>query len=101
MSKVDKGRATKVLSQSFVDNHAEINEDEAANLIVKSSQLIKQLADEMKNDDKLNAAKQIVADFRAGYTSAIKHEKAKIDFLLGKIEEIQTGEVNPSSGANS
>lgn len=100
MSRVDKGRASKVLSQSFVDNHQEINEDEAAHLIVKSEQLVKSLLDEMKNDDKLNAAKQIVTDLRAGYTSAIKHENAKIDFLLGKIEEIQTGEVNPSSAAN-
>ncbi len=101
MSKVDKGRASKVLSQSFVDNHQDINEDEAAHLIVKAEQLIKELKDEMKNDDKLNAAKQIVTDLRGGYTSAIKHETAKIDFLLGKIGEIQEGSVNPGSGANS
>ena len=98
---INKGNATKVLSKSFVENHENISEDQAADVIIKSQLTIKLLEEEREADEKLAAAKQIVKDLNAGYTSAIKYEKAKINFLLEKIQEIQNGEVNPSSGANS
>lgn len=88
---------SKVLSQSFVENNANISEDQAGELIVKAEQKIKLLEEERANDEKLAAAKQIAKDLNAGYTSAIKYEKAKISFLLEKIEEIQSGDVNPTS----
>lgn len=101
MSKVNMGKAAKVLSKSFVENHENINEDEAAALIVKAEQEIRGLEDSRSMDEKLNAAKQLVKDITAGYNSAIKYERAKITFLLEKIDEIQSGDVNPESGANS
>jgi hypothetical protein len=91
----------KTLSKSFVDNHEDISEDAAGELIVSSTQKIKEIEQEREADEKLAAARQIVKDISSAYTSAIKYEKAKINFLLEKIEEIQGGEVNPSSGANS
>lgn len=91
----------KTLSKSFVDNHEDINEDAAGELIVSSTQKIKEIEQERDADEKLTATRQIVKDISSAYTSAIKYEKAKINFLLEKIEEIQGGEVNPSSGANS
>jgi len=97
---VNQDKANKVLSKSFVENHANITEDEAASVIVKSEQTIKQLEEERQNDEKLAIAKQIIKDLGAGYSSAIKYEKAKISFLLEKIEEIQSGNVNPDSGVN-
>lgn len=97
---VNKGKASKVLSQTFIDNNLDLNEDQAGEFIVKSEQKIKILEEERANDDKLNAAKQIVKDLNAGYSSAIKYERAKIAFLLERIEEIQSGVVNPTSGAN-
>jgi hypothetical protein len=90
----------KTLSQSFVDNHETVSEDVAADLVVKSTQKIKNIKEERAADEKLMAAKQIAKDLNSAYTSAIKYEEAKIQFLLEKIEEIQSGEVNPSSGAN-
>lgn len=96
---VNQGKANKVLSKSFVENHANISEDEAAAIIVKSEQTIRQLEEERQNDEKLSAAKQIVKDLSAGYSSAIKYEKAKISFLLEKIEEIQSGDVNPTGNS--
>ena len=87
----------KVLSQSFVENNANISEDQAGELIVKAEQKIKLLEEERASDEKLSAAKQIVKDLNAGYSSALKYEKAKISFLLEKIEEIQSGDVNPTS----
>jgi hypothetical protein len=91
----------KVLSKSFVDNHEDVTEDVAADLIVKAEMKVKEVKEERAADGKLEQAKQIVKDLNGAYTSAIKYEQAKIDFLLEKIKEIQAGDVNPSSGANS
>jgi FlaA1/EpsC-like NDP-sugar epimerase len=95
-----KATAKKVLNKSFVDNHENIDEDKAAQLIVLAEQKIKEVQEEKDADEKLIAAKQMVKDINSAYTSAIKYERAKISFLLEKISEIQGGEVNPSSGAN-
>jgi len=93
--------AKKALNKSFVDNHENIDEDKAGQLIVLAEQKIKEVQEEKDADEKLTAAKQIVKDINSAYTSAIKYERAKISFLLEKIAEIQDGEVNPSSGANA
>lgn len=92
---------SKGLDKSFVDNNENISEDVAGELIVRSTQKIREIEQEREADEKLVAAKQIVKDINSAYTSAIKYERAKINFLLEKINEIQSGEVNPSSGANS
>ena len=87
------------LSQSFVDNADSLNEDEATTLLVEAEQKIRQLKEERNADPKLSAAKSIVKDLSAGYSSALSYEKSKISFLLDKIQEIQDG-VNPTSGLN-
>ena len=91
----------KTLSKSFVDNHENISEDVAGELIVKAEQKIREIEEERAADEKLMAAKQIVKDINGAYTSAVKYERAKISFLLEKIAEIQDGSVNPSSSLNS
>jgi len=91
-------KKNKVLSSSFVENHQDINEDEAMEKITQCELTIRDLSEEKKNDDKLNAAKQIVKDLNNGYNSAINYEKAKIQFLLEQIEKIRANEVNPTSG---
>lgn len=91
----------KALSKSFLDNNENVSEDFAGEQIVKSTQKIKEIEEEREADEKLAAAKQIVKDLNSAYTSTIKYERAKINFFLEKIREIQDGEVNPSSGANS
>lgn len=91
----------KVLSKSFVDNNENVTEDVAADLIVKAELQIKAVREERAADGKLEQAKQIVKDLNGAYNSTIKYEQAKISFLLEKIEEIQSGDINPSSGANS
>ena len=94
---VDIGKAKKVLNQAFLDNVSDIAEDEAANLIVKSEQKLRDLRNEMANDEDLLGAQQVVKDLKGAYTSAIKYEEAKISHLLEKIDEIQDGEVNPEA----
>lgn len=91
----------KTLSKSFLDNNEDVNEDFAGEQIVKATQKIREIEQERDADEKLQAGKQIVKDINSAYTSAIKYERAKINFFLEKIAEIQGGEVNPSSGANS
>jgi hypothetical protein len=91
----------KVLSKSFVDNNENIDEDAAGALIVQAEQAIKEINEERATNEKLTAAKQIVKDINSAYSSATKYERAKIQFLLEKIEEIQNGEVNPDSAVNS
>ena len=93
---VDLGKAKKILSQAFLDNHTNINEDEAANLVVRAELKIKGLREEMAADEKLAAAQQVAKDLSSGYNNAIKYEEAKIQYLLTKIEEIQEG-VNPDA----
>ena len=91
----------KALNKSFVDNNENINEDFAGEQIVLAVQKVREIEQERDADEKLQAGKQIVKDINSAYTSAIKYERAKINFFLEKIAEIQDGEVNPSSGANS
>jgi len=91
---------TSKLSQSFVESGKDLNEDEATQLLVEAEKKIKLIKEERAADPKLSAAKAITKELGAGYTSAINYEKAKISFLLDKIEEIQSGSVNPHSGAN-
>lgn len=100
MSTEKKKDPKKTLSKSFVENHLDINEDDALELIYTANKQIKDLTEEMNADDKLNAAKQIVKDLSKGYTSAINYEKAKVDFLLERVDAIRAGDVNPTSGAN-
>jgi hypothetical protein len=91
---------SKGLNEAFIENNQDVDEDTAAALIVQAEQKIKALEDERAENEHLANAKQIVKDLNAGFSSAIKYEKAKIKFLLERIEEIQSGDVNPSSGAN-
>lgn len=86
----------KTLNKSFLDNNENIDEDFAGQEIVKANQKIKEIEAEKDADERLQAGKQIVKDINSAYTSAIKYERAKINFFLEKIAEIQDGEVNPS-----
>ena len=91
---------TSQLSQSFIENGKDLNEDEATQLLVEAEKKIKLIKQERSADKKLQAAKEITKELGSSYTSAINYEKSKISFLLDKIEEIHNGQVNPHSGAN-
>jgi len=91
---LDLGKAKKVLGSTYIEDHNEVTEDRAAELIVKAEQKIKALESEKSQDEELAAATQIKKDLESGYNNAIKYERAKIDYLLAKIEEIQEGDVN-------
>ena len=92
----DLGKVKNVLSETFIKDNEEITEDRAMELIVKATIAIKDLNEEKENDDSLNAAKSVVKDLSAGYSSASRYEAAKIKYLVAKVEEIREG-VNPSA----
>lgn len=79
----------KVLSETFVANNKDLSEEEAKNRLIQSQFAIKEINHEKENDEQLAAAKEIVKELNAGYGSAVKHEKAKIEFLLEVIEGIR------------
>jgi hypothetical protein len=87
--------------QTFVDNHEDISEDVAAGLVVKAEQKIDEIEELRSADDKLATARQIVKDLNGAYTASVKYERAKIRFLLEKINEIQSGDLNPSSAVSA
>lgn len=76
----------KTLSESFVANNRDLSEDEAKSKLIESQFAIKQINYEKDNDQQLTSAQEIVKDLKAGYSSATKYEKAKIEFLLEVIE---------------
>jgi hypothetical protein len=84
-----KTKWEKVLSESYVATNADISENDAEKELINCEFTIKQLSHEKENDQQLNAAKEIVKDLNAGYSSAMKYEKAKIEFLLEKIENLR------------
>lgn len=86
------GKAKSILSESFVSNINELNEDELNALVVKEFQKIKSLKEEMANDEKLIAAQQIAADLKAGYTSVIKLGQEKVRYIIERINDLQGNE---------
>jgi hypothetical protein len=77
----------KLLSDTFVSNNLNLSEDEAKSKVIDAQFQIKQLVADKEEDEQLNAAKEIVKDLNSGYSSALAHEKAKIEFLLEVIEK--------------
>lgn len=79
----------KVLTESWVSNRRNLTEEEAEKELVQAEFEIKQIVHEQKNNQQLQAAKEVVKDLNSGFSSAVKYEKAKIEFLLEHIENVR------------
>jgi hypothetical protein len=79
----------KVLTESWVSNRRSLTEEEAEKELVQAEFEIKQIVHEQKNNQQLQAAKEVVKDLNSGFGSAVKYEKAKIEFLLEHIENVR------------
>jgi hypothetical protein len=79
----------KVLTESWVANRKVLSEEEAEKEVVSIEFEIKNLLHEKENNEELKAAKEVVKDLNSGFSSALKYEKAKIEFLLEHIENIR------------
>lgn len=87
---INMGKAKSILSESFVSNINQLNEDELNALIVKELQKVTDLKEEMANDERIVAASQVLTDLRAGYSSVIKLSQEKVRHILEKIKDMQT-----------
>lgn len=88
----------KVLTESYVSSKVDISEGDAEKELITAEFAIKQLLHEKESDEQLTAAKEIVKDLNAGYSSAVKYEKAKIEFLLEKIENLRIAKQSNGEG---
>lgn len=76
----------KVLTESWVNQNSSLSEEDAKIKLIESEFEIRNALQEKEGHEQLQAAKEIVKDLNAGFSSAIKYEKAKIEFLLEQIE---------------
>ena len=89
MAKKKKTNWEKVLTESYVSNRKNLTEEDAEKELVQAEFEIKNILHEKDNNQQLQAAKEIVKDLVSGFGSAVKYEKAKIEFLLEQIENIR------------
>ena len=89
MSKTTDKKFKKILTDTYVSDRVNIDEDKAIEELTNAEFTIRQVLADKEEDDELQTAKVIVKDMSAGYNSAVKYEKAKIEFLLEKIEEVR------------
>lgn len=76
----------KVLSETYVSANLDLTEAEATAKLIEAQFAIKQIEHEKDEDTQLSAAKEIAKELGAGYSAATKHERAKVEFLLERIE---------------
>jgi len=84
-----KSNWEKVLTDSWVSNSRTLTEEDAEKEVVRIEFEIKQILHDKDNNEELKAAKEVVKDLNAGFSSALKYEKAKIEFILEHIENIR------------
>lgn len=85
---LDKGKSSKVLSKSFMENNKNVDLDTARELLVEATLKIREIKEEQAADVNVQAAKAVLKDLNGAYSAAKKYEKAKIDFLLDRINEL-------------
>jgi vacuolar-type H+-ATPase subunit I/STV1 len=86
--KMDK--ASKVLTTTFKDACKDMSEDDLNAEVAKAMQRMRLLKEEMEADEKLMAAKAIVKDLNEAFSATRKYETARVDYLLGLLEVLQT-----------
>lgn len=83
------------LPVGFVEDSAAWGEQELKDCIVKAETVLRDTEREMKSNEKLQGAKEIVKDIGGAYNDTIKAQKAKIAYSLHLLEErgqLGTGE---------
>jgi hypothetical protein len=90
----------KKLPTGFADEADRMNEQQLRDCIVESSNNIKVITSDMKENSKLQGATDIVKEMKAPYAEAKKAQAAKVQYCLRRLEE--TGVLSDEvSGAES
>lgn len=75
------------LPVGFAEDAAGMNGDQLRAEIIKAETSLRTVEHEMKADEKLTGAKELVKDFSGAYNDAKKAQRAKIAYALHVLEE--------------
>ena len=75
------------LPTGFAEEAAGMNADALRAEIIKAETSLRTVAQEMKANEKLTGARELVKDFMAPYNDVKKAQRAKIDYALHVLEE--------------
>jgi len=75
------------LPVGFAEDAAGMDGDQLRAEIIKAETSLRQVDQEMKADEKLTGAKELVKDFSGAYNEAKKAQRAKIAYALHVLEE--------------
>jgi hypothetical protein len=75
------------LPTGFAEDAAGMNGDALRAEIIRAETSLRQVDQEMKANEKLTGARELVKDFMAPYGEAKKAQKAKIAYVLHVLEE--------------
>lgn len=89
--KAEKAKAKdpllKKLPVGFSDEADRMDEEQLRDTIVQANNTKKRIQDEMKGDQKLNGALDIVKSLKEPYSDAKKAQDAKIEYCLRLLDE--------------
>lgn len=75
------------LPTGFAEDAAGMNGDQLRAEIIKAETSLRTVEQEMKADEKLTGAKELVKDYSAAYNDAKKAQRAKIAYALHVLED--------------
>ena len=75
------------LPTGFAEDAAGMNGDQLRAEIIKAETALRTVEQEMKADEKLTGAKELVKDYSAAYNDAKKAQRAKIAYSLHVLDE--------------
>lgn len=75
------------LPTGFAEEAAGMNADSLRAEIIKAETSLRTVAQEMKANEKLTGARELVKDFISPYNDTKKAQRAKIDYALHVLEE--------------
>lgn len=75
------------LPTGYAEDAAGMNGDQLRAEVLRAETSLRWIGQEMKADEKLTGARELVKDLSAGYNEARKAQRAKIDYALHVLEE--------------
>ena len=84
---MDIKKIIKSLPTGYAEDAASLDGEQLRAEIIKAETSQRETEREMKADEKLCGAKEVVKDLAAGYRDAIKAQRAKISYSLHLLDE--------------
>jgi hypothetical protein len=81
-------KAIKKLGTGVREELDKLSERGLRDAIVEAETMMREIASEMEQDDRLAGAKEIVKDLAGGYREARQAQEAKVQYSLHRLEEM-------------